>query len=190
MMLLVAVLTCSPALARVQLGELHVGGLVSYGAAHDYRLGAGLVLGVAAGRLAYTGVRWAYQTGSTRSVASGGSAVEVTSRVQVFALDLGLQIPAGAFEIVPGASLGAARFAQRTKQPGPGGQLVTAGDHVTNFFAAPSLSVQVRVSRVLVIPELQYFLAGDPDFAWPAPHRGPVATVRIVATRELARIRR
>ncbi len=190
MRLVAAALVCLPAVARAQLGELHVGGVVSYGPAHDYRLGGGLVLGVAAGRLTYVGVRWAYQTGSTQSAGSGATPVEVTSRLQVFALDLGLQIPAAALEIVPGVSLGAARFAQRTSQLGGGGQPVTGGDHITKVLAAPSLSVQARVAWLLFIPELQYFLAGDPDLAWPAPHHGPVATLRIVATRELARIRR
>ncbi len=48
---LVALVACLPSAAYPQLGEVHLGSVVSYGGAASYGLGAGLVLGVAAGRL-------------------------------------------------------------------------------------------------------------------------------------------
>lgn len=97
--------------------------------------------------------------------------------------------PVGSLEIVPGVTLGAARFAQRATQAGAGGQPVTVRDHAVEFLAAPSLSVHARAARVLFIPELQYCLAGHPDLSWRAPHRGLIASLRIVLPIEIDRIR-
>ena len=178
-------LACIPAATHAQLGEVHVGALVSYGLPNTFGPGAGLALGVAAGRLTYLGIRWTYQTGETITTGGPTTPVEVTSRVQVFAADLGILFPVGRFEIVPGASLGWARFAQRVV-PAGGGSPVR--EHGTKFFAAPSVSVQARLARLLVIPELQYYLAGDPELSQPVSHRGLVASLRLVVPFEVGRI--
>jgi hypothetical protein len=156
-----------------QLGEVHVGLVASYGTGEAYAPGAGVVVGVAAGRLAYVGLRWVYHRGTTTA--------GVTNRAQVYAVDLGVLIPVGALEVVPGLSLGAVRFAQRA----PG-----IADHATEFLAAPGVSVEVPAGRVAVIPELQYHLAGDPDLPLQVDHRGLVASLRLVIPLEIGRIRR
>ena len=46
------------------MGEPQVGVVGSYGVRDPYRGGAGLVLGVAPGRLAYVGLRWTHDFGS------------------------------------------------------------------------------------------------------------------------------
>lgn len=185
--LLAAAMTCLPSAAYPQLGEVQVGPLVSYGTAVPYGVGAGLVLGVAAGRLAYLGLRWAYQTGNTQSAGPAAMPIEVRNRMQVFAADVGLLFPAGALEVVPGASVGAARFAQRSA--GPAGAALTSSEHATEFFAAPGLSVQAHVIGLVFIPEIQYYLVGNPDLSWPVRHRGFVASMRIVVALEIDRIR-
>lgn len=184
--LAVAALMSLPSAAYAQLGEVQLGSVVSYGTAAPYGLGAGLVLGVAAGRLAYAGLRWTYQTGSTELGPTTTTPVAVRTRAHLFAVDVGLLFPAGAVEIVPGATLGAARFAQRADAP-PGGAAVSA--HAIEFFAAPGLSVHLRVAGLRIIPEIQYFLAGDPDLPWRVSHRGPVTSMRIVVPFEVDRIR-
>jgi hypothetical protein len=156
-----------------QVGEVQFGVVASAGTGAAYGPGAGAVLGVAAGRLAYVGLRWAYHQGTTQ----GG----VTSRAQVFAVDLGVLIPVGALEVVPGLSFGAVRFAQRA----PG-----IADHATEFLAAPGVSVEVQVWRVALIPELQYHLAGEPALPSPVDHRGLVGSLRLVIPLEIGRIRR
>ena len=170
-MTLAALLVTSTLLA--QLGEVRFGVVGSYGTGDAYRAGAGVVLGVAAGRLAYLGLRWTYYHGVTR----GG----VTNRAQVFATELGILVPTGPVDIVPGLTLGAVRFAQRA----PG-----VAEHSTEFLAAPGLSVEVRVAPVTLIPEVQYHLAGDPDLPTPVEHRGLVASLRVVIPLEIGRIRR
>lgn len=156
-----------------QVGEVQVGAVASYGTGEAYRAGAGAVLGVAAGRLAYMGLRWAYHS---RTTTSG-----VTSRAQVYSVDLGVLVPVGAVEVVPGLSLGAVRFAQRASG---------VARHATEFLAAPGVAVEVRAGRVAIIPELQYHLAGDPGLPSPIDHRGLVASLRLVWWREIGRIRR
>ena len=178
-------LACVPAATHAQLGEVHVGALLSYGLPNNFGPGVGLVVGVAAGRVAYLGLRWTYLTGET--IATGGptTPVEVTSRVQVFAADLGILFPVGQFEIVPGASLGWARFAQRVV-PAGGGSPVR--EHGTKFFAAPGVWVQARLAGLLVIPELQYYLAEDPELSRPVSRRGLVASLRLVVPFEIGPI--
>ncbi|MBI2072356.1 MAG: hypothetical protein HYW06_05800 [Gemmatimonadetes bacterium] len=183
---LVAALICLPSTAYPQLGEVQLGSIVSYGPAAPYGIGAGLVLGVAAGRLAYVGLRWTYQTGSTEPATPPTTSVDVRNRVQVFGADLGLLFPAGALEVVPGGTLGVARFAQRAGVPGAG---FTTSDHAMEFFGAPSLSVQAHVAGLVLIPEIQYQWAGSPDLPWPVSHRGPVASLRVVVPFEVDRIR-
>ena len=163
--------TATPGLA--QLGELQIGVVGSYGTSKAYGPGAGLVLGVATGRLAYVGLRWTYYAGATTA--------GVTTRAQAFAVDLGIDIPVRALEVVPGVSLGAMRFAQIV-----GG----ARAHKVEFLAAPGLAIEVHVARVALIPELQYSLAGDPELAQPVHQHGLVASLRLVIPIEVGRIRR
>jgi hypothetical protein len=155
-----------------QIGELHLGVVASYGTPETYGPGAGLVLGIAPGRLVYVGARWSYQAGSTK--------LQVRNRVQAFAVDLGVQIPAGALEVVPSMSLGALRFAQRVAG-------ITM--HATEFLAAPGVSVEIPVARVALIPELQFYLAGNPDLPRPVSHRGLLASVRLVVPIEVSRFK-
>lgn len=183
---LVAALACLPSAAYPQLGEVHLGSVVSYGGAAPYGVGAGLVLGVAAGRLAYAGLRWTYQTGSTELATTPTTSVDVRSRVQLFTADLGLLIPAGALEVVPGGTLGVAWFAQRA---GGSAAAVTVSQHAIEFVGGPSLSVQAHVAGLVLIPEVQYQWAGTPELAWPVSHRGPVASLRVVVPIEVDRIR-
>ncbi len=182
-----AAMACIPSAASAQLGEVHLGVLVNYGLPNAFGPGAGLAVGVAAGRFTYLGLRWTYQTGETVAALAPTPPVDVTNRVQIFAVDLGVLFPVGKFEIVPGASLGWARFAQRVGPPA-GGQSVVR-EHSTAFFGAPSVSLQARVAGLLVIPELQYYLAGDPELPQPVSHRGLVASLRIVVPFEVGRIR-
>lgn len=164
-------LTASPLPA--QLGEVQAGVVASYGTSKAAGAGAGLVLGVASGRLAYLGLRWTYQAGATTA--------GVTTRAQTFTVDLGIVIPVRALDVVAGLSLGAERFAQQA-----GG----ARTHKVEFLAAPGIAAEVHVARLALIPELQYRLAGDPELAQPVQHRGPVASLRLVIPVEVGRIRR
>lgn len=172
---------------RAQLGEVQVGGLVSYGLEDAYGPGAGLVFGVAAGRITYIGARWTYYTGSEARVTTPTAQLDVTSRVQLFAVDLGVQVPVGAFEIIPGMSIGAARFAQRAQ---PVGGTEAPNVIATEFFWGAGLSVLGRVAGLVVIPEVQYGFAGDPQLPWVVKHQGLTASVRVATTFEVGRVRR
>ena len=180
---LIVLLAGLPSSAHAQLGEVHLGPVVSYGGAAPYGVGAGLALGVAAGRLAYVGLRWTYQTGTTQRVTTLPTTVEIRSRVQLFTADLGIQIPVGAFEVTPGGALGVAWFAQRVGGPQAG------SEHATELVGGPSLSVQVHAVGLVLIPELQYQWAGNPELPWPVTRHGPVASVRVVVPFEVDRIR-
>jgi hypothetical protein len=171
--LLIGAMASVPCTATAQLGELQIGVLGSYGTSAAYGPGAGLVLGVATGRLAYVGLRWTYHTGATTS--------GITNRVQGFAVDLGIVIPVHKLDVMPGVGLGVARFAQRAA-----GSWV----HKTEFLATPGLAVEIHAGPVALIPEVQYSLAGDPEFAQPIRHRGLVASLRLVILMEVRRIRR
>lgn len=183
--LLVALVCATPPALSAQLGELQVGVVGSYGVRDPYRGGAGLVLGVAPGRLAYVGLRWTYDFGSTTVVTPQGGATEVRNRTQVFAADLGVQVPKGPLEIVPSMSVGVVLFTQRSRSTG--GE--TFADS-KEFLAAPGLAVQMSVARVAIIPEIQYYLTGHPGLTWPVRNRGFVASVRLVFLSEIRRIRR
>ena len=180
---LIVLLAGLPSPAYPQLGEVHLGSVVSYGGAAPYGLGAGLTLGVAAGRLAYIGLRWTYQTGSTRLETTPTASVDVRSRVQLFTADLGFLIPVWALDVVPGGALGVAWFAQR------GGGPATGSEHAAEFVGGPSLSVQAHVAGLVLVPEVQYQWAGNPELPWPVAHRGPVASLRVVIPFEVDRIR-
>ena len=166
-----ALFTAAP--ARGQIGELQAGVVGSYGWNAAYGPGAGLVLGVATGRLAYVGVRWTYHTGSTTA--------GVTTRAQAFAVDLGVVIPVRQLDVVAGVSLGAVRFAQHAG---------SARSHKVEFLGAPGLAAELHVAHVALIPELQYAWAGDPQLPQPVRHHGLVASLRLVVPIEVGRIRR
>lgn len=183
--LLVALLCSVPAAVSAQLGELQIGVVGSYGVRDPYRGGTGLVVGVAPGRLAYVGLRWTYDFGSTTVVTPPGGPTEVRDRTQVFATDLGVQIPKGAFEVVPSISLGVVQFVQRSRSAS-GATFRTSKE----FLAAPGLAVQMSAARIALIPELQYYFTGRPGLTYPVHNRGLVASVRLVFLSEIRRIRR
>lgn len=170
--LAVVALPCASPLTG-QIGELHFGVVASHGTPGAYGPGVGLVAGVAPGRLVYVGARWSYQFGSTQG--------QVRTRVQSFAADLGVQIPAGPVEIVPSLSLGALRYAQRA---------AGSTTHSVEFLAAPGLSVEIPVAHIALIPELQVYFAGKPDnLAVPVTHRGLLTSLRLVVPIEVSRFR-
>jgi hypothetical protein len=166
----VALLQATPAAGQV--GELHLGVVASYGTPETYGPGAGVVVGVAPGRLVYVGARWSYQAGATK--------LQIRNRVQALAADLGVQIPVGSLEVVPSLSLGALLFAQRE---------AGTTTHSTEFLAAPGLSVEIPVARVALIPELQFYLAGSPNLPRRVSHRGVLASVRLVVPIEVSRFK-
>lgn len=155
-----------------QVGELHLGVIASYGTPETYGPGAGVVLGIAPGRLVYVGVRWSYQVGATLQ--------QVRNRVQTYAVDLGVQFPVGSLEVVPSMSLGVLRFAQRE---------AGISRHSTEFLAAPGMSVEIPVARIALIPEIQYYLAGSPALLHPVTHRGVLASMRLVVPIEVSRFK-
>lgn len=182
---LVVLLGTLPAALSAQLGELQIGVVGSYGAWDPHRGGTGLVVGIAPGRVMYVGLRWTYDFGSTTVAATPGGPTEVRDRTQVFATDLGVQIPKGAFEIVPSVSFGVVQFAQRSRSASG-----TVFRSSKEFLAAPGLAVQMSVAGVAVIPELQYYITGRPALQQPVQRGGLVGSVRLVFLREIRRIRR
>ncbi len=188
--LLVGALAIVASPAPAQIGEIQAGGIGSYGTGEPFGAGAGLVWGVAAGRIAYIGVRWTNFGGTTNQRGPASSPSEVTTRSQQFALDLGVQIPVGRLEVVPGMSVGFVRFAQRVRAPAPGGGSTVVSEHETEFLAAPGVAVVVPAGPVAFIPELRYSLAGSPSsLPWRVPHRGLLLSLRLVITFEVGRIR-
>lgn len=176
---LVLALGALPAPVRAQHGELQLGLAVSHGSAAAFGAGVGPVAGIALGRLAYVGVRWLHQRGSTTSVESGALSTEVTTRAQLFMLDLGGIIPVRGLELVPGLSIGAGRFVQR------GGE----GFRDTELVVAPGIAMHVYVAGLVLIPELQYCIMGRPDASAHFEHRGRLASFRVALPIELGRIR-
>ena len=178
--LLVPLVCVTPTALAGQLGELQVGVVASYGVRDPYRAGAGLVFGVAPGRLVYVGLRWIYYGGATSGAA-------VRNRAQVFATDLDVQIPisAGRLELRPTIGLGMVQFVQH-------GHPLT-GDvsgHSKEFFAAPGVALQLSAGRIAVIPEIQYYFTGRSELSWPIHNKGLAASVRLVFLSEIRRIRR
>jgi len=187
--LLLSLAAVTPTALVGQLGELQVGAIASYGMRSPYRAGAGLVLGVAPGRLVYVGLRWIYYGGATTAESGppSGTPTDVTNRAQVFATDLDVQIPisAGRLELRPTIGLGMVQFAQR-------GHPVT-GDalgYSKEFFAAPGVALQLSTGRIAVIPEIQYYFTGHSELSWPIHNKGLAASVRLVFLSEIRRIRR
>lgn len=174
--------------ARAQIGEVQLGGFVNYGIPDAFGPGAGIVTGVAAGRLAYVGVHWSYQRGSSHARSVQADPVDITNRVQVFAFDLGVLVPVHAFELVPGASLGITRLTQIMNGSGAlAARSATA--HATEFFVAPSCALHVHTAGLVLIPEMQVYLGGRSDLAFAPSARGLVSSLRIVVPIEVGRIR-
>ena len=178
-----------PANLAAQLGEAQFGGIASYGTGSAWHGGAGLIAGVGAGRLIYVGARWVYHFGSSAVQTDTGGTFQVRDRAQTFAADVGLQYPVGALELVAGVTIGAVRFAQRAEPVSPGTGAAQSSSRV-EFLMAPNLSVQLRVSRFLVIPEFVYSFVGSPDLRWPVGSQGPILSLRVVTAFEVQRIRR
>jgi hypothetical protein len=178
-----------PAGLAAQLGEAQYGVIASYGTSSAWQGGAGLIVGVGAGRLIYIGARWVYYAGSSAVQTDTGGTFEVRDRAQTFAADVGLQYPVGPAEVVAGVTIGAVRFAQRAEPVSPGTGAPQSSTRV-EFLMAPNLSVQLRVSRFLLIPEFVYSFAVSPDLRWPVDHKGPLLSVRVVMPFEVQRIRR
>jgi hypothetical protein len=178
----VLALTASPAAA--QLGEAQLGVIGSYGTGIAARPGAGLVLGVAAGRLTYVGLRWTYY--ATATTTQGLPPTEVRNSQQVFAADVGMLIPEGPLEIVPEVSIGFARFAQHSRPVAGGAE---SADYGTELLVAPGVAVELHVAHFALIPELQYCFTGKPDLPWLAEQHGLIASLRLVRWFELRRIR-
>jgi hypothetical protein len=178
-----------PALLPAQLGEVHLGAIASYGTAGSFGAGAGLIGGISAGRLVYVGARWVYFAGSSDQQIDGNGSYDVRTQAQIFAADVGLQYPLGAVELVAGLTIGATRFGQQT-EPAIGRTAASSTAAVaTEFLIAPNVSAQLRVGRLLLIPELMYSLTGSPDLRWPAAHRGALLGIRVVVPLEVDRIR-
>ena len=190
--LVVAALLPLGSALNAQLGEVQLGALAGYGTGRAYGPGAGLVFGLAAGRLTYVGLRWAYHAGATTEYPSSLPALPATrvrTQVQLCAVDLGMLLPVGGVEIVPGVSVGAVRFSQTANQ-GTGAMPTRSSSDDWEFLAAPGVAVYVPLSRVTLIPEAQYSLSGSPELPWPAQYRGLLVSVRLVVTFEARRIRR
>jgi hypothetical protein len=177
-----------PAAVEAQLGEVHLGAIASYGTASSFQAGAGLIGGISAGRLIYVGARWVYYMGGSEQRTDSAGSYDVRTRAQVFAADIGLQYPAGAVELVGGVTIGATRFGQQTDPVVSTATTASTAKVATEFLVAPNFSVQVRVGRLLLIPEVMYCLSGTPDLRWPAGHRGALFSLRLIVPLEVARI--
>jgi hypothetical protein len=196
---LAALLVAASAPAAAQIGEVQLGAVASYGSGDSHGAGGGLVVGVAAGRLAYVGLRLIQYAGATVTYGPNFTVCcTVTSKVRTrtlgFDMDLGVLIPAGPVELIPGVALGAMRYAQRRRltsdTAGTAGQgLTETTRHAVQFSAAPGLAVQLYLGRFALIPQIQWSLTRDPDLSFPAPHGGFVASLRFVRTIEVGRIR-
>ena len=178
-----------PADLAAQLGEAQFGGIVSYGTGSASHGGAGLIAGVGAGRLIYVGARWVYYFGSSAVQTDTGGTFQVRDRSQTFAADVALQYPVGAVEVLAGVTIGAVRFAQQAEPVSPGTGAPQSSARA-ELLLAPNFSVQLRVSRFLVIPEFVYSFAASPDLRWPVGHQGPLLSLRVVMPFEVQRIRR
>ena len=177
-----------PASLTAQLSEVRPGVIGSYAASDAYRAGAGVTLGYAPARIAYVGVRYIYHFGSTSQATDDTGTFDVTDRTQLFGVDLGLEFPVGAMELVIGGTLGVVRFSQRVEPTGSTGEAASS-DIGTGFVAAPLALLHVRVGPIMLVPQVTWYFAGDPDFRWQVDHSGPAASLAIVLPIETDRIR-
>ena len=173
--------------AAAQLWEVHLGTVGSYGTAAARGFGAGLVIGLVPGRLAYAGLRWTYFGGATSTRGLAPSATDVRDQAQTLSLDLALVIPKGPVEVMPGFGIGAARFVQDARASGSGAAWRTST--TTELFVTPGVAVQIPLGGVAIIPEIQYCIAPHPRLPYPVEHQGLLLSVRAVVTFETDRIR-
>lgn len=162
-----------------QHGEVQLGAVASYGTPDSFGRGAGVVAGIAIGRLVYVGFRWVHHQGGSHDLAGEADTADVVTRARLFLGDLGLIIPVRGLEVVPGVSLGASRYTQSHSAP----------RHATEFVIAPGIAVHTYVAGLVLIPEIQYYVCGAPELRWRADHRGAVASLRLVIPIEVGRIR-
>lgn len=177
-----------PASAEAQLGEAHLGAIGSYGTGDAYRWGGGLTASYQPGRLAYVGLRWIYYGGSTTEVGDSTGSYEVSTKAQLFGVDLGLEYPLGGVEVVGGLTLGAMRFWQGTT-PVTTRSATAVSTVATEFVVAPTLRVEIRAGPLMLIPEVGYYFAGSPDLRWPVGNEGWVTSLLVVIPIETRRIR-
>jgi hypothetical protein len=173
--------------ATAQLWEVHLGAVGTYGTADAHGAGIGPVIGVMPGRLAYAGLRWTYFAGTTATDSSTAPATDIRNHAQTLSLDLGLVIPKGPIEVIPGVGIGLTRFAQDTRASGSGAAWETFT--TTELLVTPGIAVQIPLGRVSVIPEIQYGLCPHPRLPFPMDHQGLLLSVRTVITFETDRIR-
>lgn len=173
--------------AAAQLWEIQLGGVGTYGSDGSRGFGAGPVIGVAPGRLAYAGLRWTYYAGSTSTQGVAPSATEVRDQMQSLALDLALVIPKGGVDIMPGFGIGGARYVQDARASGSGAAWTTAT--TTEVFFTPGVAVQIPIGNFALIPEIQYCIGPHPRVPYPVEHQGLLLSVRAVITFETDRIR-
>ena len=152
-----ALLGITSAAEAKQRGEVQFGIVASYGPGQTAGPTAGLVVGVAAGRLVYLGLRG---TRHEETQSGTGPTAIVTNGATVLAADAAMVIPGGPLEIMVGASIGAVRHDQGVTQPAAGGPATTTNGHSLEFLAAPSLSAELHAGPLAFIPEVQYQFSG------------------------------
>ncbi len=163
--------------ASAQMGELQLGGVVSYGAPRSFARGAGVVAGIGLARLVYVGARWVYQAGGRER--PDGVQAEIATHTQLVTADFGTMLPVAGVEVVPGIGFGALRFTQSDSPP----------THAWALAVAPGVSLHAHVAGLVAIPEIEYVWADAPRLPRAVAHRGPVAALRLVIPIELRRIR-
>ncbi|HEX9166911.1 MAG TPA: hypothetical protein VF862_13440 [Gemmatimonadales bacterium] len=178
----------APAQLQAQLGEVHVGLLGSVGTGAAWGPGFGAIVGVAPGRLTYMGLRLQAHRGPTEELQGIEGLVGVRTRMTVFAADIGIMLPVGPVEVMPGIALGVLRFSQQVDDPMVDGGFGTPFI-ATELYPAPTLAVLIRVKGIHLIPEIQADLAGSPDLPAPVTHRGLMFGLRVVVPFEVDRIR-
>ena len=173
--------------AAAQLWEVHLGAVGSYGSADAHGAGIGPVIGVMPGRLLYAGLRWTYFAGTTATDSSTATTTDIRNQAQTLSLDLGLVIPKGPTEIMPGVGIGLTRFVQDARASGSGAAWQTST--ATELLITPGIAVLIPFGRMAIIPEVQYALCPHPRVPFPMDHQGLLLSVRTVITFETDRIR-
>lgn len=129
----------------------------------------------------YTGLRWVAYEGTQRAV-EGATPADVHDQVQTWSVDLGLVIPAGRIEVIPGVGLGAVQFRQEVR---PASGPVWAG-HVWEFAATPGVALEIYAGPIAFFPEVQWVFSGKPTVGegkdalpFSVEPGGPVASLRV-----------